>query len=83
MNYINYKGTKIHLDNRIQTGSKGREFQARVAQKDVSKAPVYLTKRGECYHWIFTFRYLDNMSEGFRIFINPYDDYNGIEHFNE
>lgn len=75
---------KLHLDNRIQVGSKGREFMARGCEKDLSKPPMWRTKQGvnvECYCWIFTFRYLDNQKEGFRVFVDVYDNYDGIEHF--
>lgn len=76
MESITYKEHKHYLDfSMVQTTPTGNRFRYSGIRKDLTKAPVWRKKNGnnvECYHWIYTFLYIDK-SGGFELLLDPYD----------
>jgi hypothetical protein len=60
------KDIEIYVDNRIQKGTIERNFQCTGCRENLNIPRKWINKR-ELFHSIWTFRYLDNRSEGFEI----------------
>jgi hypothetical protein len=72
------KDISLHTDLRVQTGSKGIPFNLSGVAKDLKKAPVWHKIKGhniEKYHWIYSFRYMDDRSKGFDIYTDDLDKF--------
>lgn len=70
----------LHTDLRTQNGKLNRPFSLSGVRKDGTKPPTWHKKNGhnvECYHWIYEFRYNDDRSKGFDIYVNDYDKFIG------
>lgn len=61
MEYLTIKNQKIGLHLEPQVGTNNREFKCighRINEELPSKWSN--TKKAFCFHWIYTFKYLDN-----------------------
>jgi len=60
MDYLTIKNQKIYLHFEPQVGTNNREFKCighRINEEFPSKWSN--TKKAFCFHWIYTFKYLD------------------------
>ena len=61
MDYLVVKNQKIAIHLLPQVGTIGREFQMIGTGKNLQMPKRWNNKKKTfCYHWIYTFKYLDN-----------------------
>jgi hypothetical protein len=74
MESILYKGIKFYLDGSVtQTSPLNKTFRYVGIRKDLTK-PARWVNKVECWHWIYSFVYLEN-SGGFELHTNNSDTF--------
>lgn len=73
-NYFIHNNQRIYIHIEPQIGPSGRPFRLSGIAKNSQKPSKWINKV-ENWHWIYTFRYIDNLEsfEGFEIETDYYD----------